>query len=607
MRLSVRMSGIYAEFRRRRVFRTLLGYGIVVFAALQVAEPVIHGLDLPDWSLTLVVVALAAGFPVAAALAWIFDITPRGLERTAPLPSQDGLPAMKLTGTRLILLLVGLAVAGGVPGLVVYAAFFRAGAPARTARAPGAPSIAVLPFTDLSATRDQGYLADGVAEEILNALARVQGLRVVARTSSFSFRGDAVDLRAVASRLRVNSVLEGSLRRDGNRIRVTATLVAAPDGATLWTGTFDREMAGALAVQDEIAGAVTEALAPKLVPHPVVAPAGAAPSSSEAYREFLLGRHLAARLTPEGTKQAIATLEHAIELDPRFAPAWAALASALWSVADRDADTKELVDSFTQRALEAAERAVDLGPDLADGHVVRGELRSSARWDWTGALSDLQLATQIAPGDAGARLGLARIDGVLGRPLEGLAEAERAIDLDPLSVAAWSELGHLRMQLGDRRAAREAFERAAAIDPADQIWIPRRLAQLDLMDGKPAAALATFERVPHVWVRDTGLAMARFSLGDRAGSDAALADLVATSADTAALQIAQVHAWRGEDAEALQWLERARRQRDTGLSSLLGDVHFTRLHGDARFQEVLRRMGLPAEPPAVEHAEAKPR
>ena len=606
MRMSVRLSGVYAEFRRRRVFRTLLGYGIAVFATLQVAEPVIHGLDLPDWSLTLVVVALAAGFPVAAALAWIFDLTPRGLERTAPLPSQDGLPAMNLGGTRLVLLLVGLAVGGGVPGLVVYAAFFRAGAPARTARATGAPSIAVLPFADLSATRDQGYLADGVAEEILNALARVQGLRVVARTSSFSFRGEAVDLRAVASRLRVTSVLEGSLRRDGNRIRVSASLVSAPDGTTLWTETFDRELGGVLAVQDEIAGAVTEALAPRLLPGRAAAPAGAASSSSEAYREFLLGRHLAARLTPEATKQAIATLEHAIELDPRFAPAWAALAAALWSSADRDADTKELVDSFTRRALDAAERAVDLGPDIADGYVVRGDLRSDALWEWKGALADLERATQLAPGDAPARLALARITALLGRPREALAEAERAIDLDPLSVAAWSEMGHLRMQLGDWRGARDAYERAAAIDPGDFIWIPRRLAQIDLMEGRPAAALARFERVPHVWVRETGLAMARFSLGDRAGSDAALADLVATSADTSALQVAQVHAWRGEDAEALTWLERARQQRDTGLSNLAGDIHFTHLRADPRFQDVLRRMGLPVEP-AAEQAEAKPR
>jgi TolB-like protein len=269
----------------------MVGYGIFAFAALQVSEPIMHGAHLPEWVLTAVLVALAVGFPVAVILAWVFDLTAQGVRRT---PSVRAPGAVSFSRSRLAMLLFGVALVAAIPGAAFYL-WRQPGEGGQETAGPGAtPSIAVLPFADLSPRHDQEYLADGMAEEILNALAQVEGLRVAGRTSAFAFKGRNEDLVAIARKLRVSSVLEGSVRLAGTRLRITAQLINASDGFHVWSQTYDRELTGIFAVQDEIARAVVGSLEVKLLgdrrgPAPRLA------MDPEAYRLYLLGRQLVAQ------------------------------------------------------------------------------------------------------------------------------------------------------------------------------------------------------------------------------------------------------------------------------------------------------------------------
>jgi len=245
------------------VIRALVGWGIFAFAVLQIYEPVMHGLHLPEWTLSVVVLTLAAGFPATVVLAWIFDLGPGGIARTAP--SLDETPSLARR-FRVGLLLVGLGVVVAVPGLAWYAwqARTQPAAEVKTALSAG-PSIAVLPFADLSPNHDQDYFSDGVAEEILTALSKVPGLRVPGRASSFYFKGKNAEPSEIARKLGVANLLEGSVRRSGNKLRISAEVVKASDGERLWSQTFDRELTDVFALQDEIARAVVAALSPRLL------------------------------------------------------------------------------------------------------------------------------------------------------------------------------------------------------------------------------------------------------------------------------------------------------------------------------------------------------
>ena len=288
------------ELKRRRVFRALVGYAIAAFAVLQIIEPVMHGFRWPDAVLSYVVVALAAGFPVVVGLAWIFDLGLDGIERTPPAA------APHLRGTRIALVLAGI---GAIAAAPVLAWYLLRGAPrGGTERAnAGAPSIAALPFADMSPEKDQEYFSDGLSEEILNALAQVDGLHVAGRTSSASFKGKAEDLRSIGQKLGVATVLEGSVRKAENRVRITAQLIDVKDGFHLWSRSFDRELKDIFAVQDEIAGAVVAAMRVKLVPGKAPGAPERRTADPEAYNQYLVGRRFFDRGSPESERKAIPT------------------------------------------------------------------------------------------------------------------------------------------------------------------------------------------------------------------------------------------------------------------------------------------------------------
>ena len=235
---------LLAELKRRRVFRALLGYAIVAFAVLQIIEPVIHGLQLPDWTLSFVVVAIGVGFPLTLALAWVFDLSASGIERTRPV-AVEGSP--RASAALFTLLAAGVALAG--VAVVAWHFGFRPGT-GRVAPAPAAPSVAVLPFVNMSPQKDDEYFSDGITEEVINALANVEGVRVVSRTSAFAFKGKNLSVRKIGEELAVATVLEGSVRRQGNDVRIVAQLINAADGYHLWSKTYDRTLENVFAVED---------------------------------------------------------------------------------------------------------------------------------------------------------------------------------------------------------------------------------------------------------------------------------------------------------------------------------------------------------------------
>ncbi len=590
-RRSPGLGNLFAELKRRRVIRALAGYAIVSFAVLQVVEPALHGRHLPDSMLSVVVILLGSGFPITVALAWVLGGTAKG---TARAPTDAGTGPR---GARLAFLLVSLGLLAAAPGLVYF--FVWPGIARQTSETmkapavPMTPSIAVLPFADMSPQKDQEYLSDGIAEEILNALSRVEGLRVTGRTSSFSFKGKGEDVSAIAGKLHVAHLLEGSVRKEGNRVRISAELVSARDGFHLWSETFDRELTGVFAIQDEIARAVVDALKVKLLPGRESARVDRRPVNPEVHEQYLLGReHMRRGIAERNVRLAAEAFEKALALDSGYAPAWAGLSRALWLLGDHAATPAGLAEAH-QRSLAAAEKAIALDPGLPDGYLERASVRQLT-WDFAGAQADVERALALSPGDAREHVGRGSILMSLGRVREGVATLRKAVDLDPLYGRPWVLLAQAQIELGDMASARADLERARELAP-DGPFVWHLLGVTSLLEGQPAAALAAFERSPRENFRMMGVALARHGLGQTAAAQEALDALTTRFADTGAYQIAAVHAWRSERDAAFEWLERAYRQHDGGLVKVKYDPLLRPLRGDPRHQALLRKMNLPVD------------
>src|SRR5882672_8128701 len=377
---------LLAELKRRRVFRALVAYAIVVFAILQVVEPIMHGLALPDWTLSFVIIALGLGFPVVLVLAWIFDVSAAGVERTAPLQPEG---TARFSRARIALLVPAMALLAAAPAAVWYLVS-RTGA--MRARPSVTASVAVLPFVNLSRDKEDEYFSDGFTEEIINALANVKGVRVVSRTSAFAFKGKNLSIRKIAEELAVGSVLEGSVRREGSQLRIVAQLINAADGYHLWSKTYDRQLDNVFAVEGELARSIAVALRPQLLKGAL--PAVQQPTSSmDAHDLYLKGRHHWNKRTGEDLRKAIALFQQALDLDPAYALAHAGLADSYLLLSEySEAPPAEVIPKakahafkasrvindmvgvvFLQsrdydRAIDAFRKTMDLDPGFASAH-----------------------------------------------------------------------------------------------------------------------------------------------------------------------------------------------------------------------------------------------
>jgi TolB-like protein len=448
-------------------------------------------------------------------------------------------------------------------------------------------SIAVLPFVDMSEKKDQEYFSDGLAEELIDLLAQVPNLKVTARTSSFYFKGKSEDIATIAQKLRVAHVLEGSVRKAGNTMRVTAQLIRADNGYHLWSKTYDEDVRDIFKVQDEIAAAVVEALKAQLLPTQQIASRHHT-DNTEAYAQYLLGNQFRIRDTLDANPQALAAYRKAVALDPNYAAAYSGIADALWRIADQT--TPQEADHAN--ALAAAEKAIALAPDSPEGYWARGQLLNFYDFDWHGAEEDYKKALALDPNFGPAQVRYADLLATLGRVPDALAMLRGMLALDPLSVPAWRALGRLLVEEGQFAEARSAAKHLWELRDGD----PRQtLSFIDLYDGHPKQALAemqTSSDSSRIYVSILS-AMANHTLGHDAESQRALDEIVTTRAAALAYQIAEIHAWRGEPDQAFDWLERARRQHDGGISYIKVDRSLSSLRNDPRYHALLRELKLP--------------
>ena len=571
--------GTWARLRRRKVVQWGLAYAAGAWALLQGLEYVS---GLYDWSRQLQQIALLLvliGLPVALVLAWYHG--DRGQQR--------------VSRTELAILTLLFMLGGGIFWRYQHASETTRVATSPTTIAPAAAiandkSIAVLPFVNMSSDPEQEFFSDGISEQVLDLLSRVPQLRVIARTSSFSFKGKDADIATIAQRLDVSHVLEGSVRKSGNRVRITAQLIRAADSSHLWSQTYDRELQDIFAVQDEIAAAVVRQLKVALLGGEL--PARSAATSLEAYNLYLKARYLFDQHTDQGMAKAAEYYQAALAIDPVYAEAWAGLAEAQ-SVRADEGYMDYAVGADQARA--AAQRALELDPAMAKAHFALGLVQFSHDWNWSAAEDSFNRAIALDPNEAKALSLAGSLAQILGRDADGIELCRQAVANNPIGAYERVQLGWALAQAGQLDDAEKEIRTALELTPDyAQGWYFLGLTLL--LKGQPQLAHEAMQREPADKWRLSGLPLTYFALGQKPLSQAALEEAKAKYARNQSYQIALVHAYRGEIDEAFEWLERAYIARDTGLAWFLRtDPFLANIRGDARYTALLGKMNLPQD------------
>ena len=446
-------------------------------------------------------------------------------------------------------------------------------------------SIAVLPFVDLSDKRDQEYFSDGLSEELIDQLARVGDLKVIARTSSFQFRGKNEDIRGIALKLGVSHLLEGSVRKAGDQLRITAQLIEAKGGTHLWSQTYDRSFLDIFKVQDEIARKVSQAL--RVALNVGRTKDEARPSNVLTHNLLLEGHYFENHSNKDDLEKAIRLYKQAIQLEPNHAMAWVRLASAHTRLVEFFGSMKDVAE-----ARGAVEQALRIDPKLAEAHAARAFMLKTFDWDWQGAAAEYRQANKLSADPHRYDAGLAAIGLLFGRVDESIAAKRLALDRDPLSVTAMHTLGIDLYVAGRYEEAASALRKVTELDPSFAS-VRSFLGTALLLQGQPQQALALVEQEPDPSYKSSVLPLVYWSLGRRQESDDAMTALKRDFAPVAAFQIAQAHAFRGETGAALDWLERAYRERDSGVQWTRVDPLLRRaLRDEPRYQAFLVKLKL---------------
>jgi eukaryotic-like serine/threonine-protein kinase len=457
----------------------------------------------------------------------------------------------------------------------------------RAPQAGSEESIAVLPFLDMSEGKDQEYFSDGLSEALIDRLSHNRDLRVIARTSSFQFKGRNEDVRAIAEKLGVTNVLEGSVRKAGNAMRITVQLIRASDGSHVWSQTYQRSFSDIFKVQDEISETVAQALKVTLGPD------GDRPQSrkvdSEAYNQLLQGNYFAERNTQADAEKAIGFYQAAIRLDPGYALAWAKLANTSLHQA---AIGWTRLDAGAARAREALQKAIGIDPGSAYAHRVRGTLLEEVDWNWAQAASEYRRALELDPNDVHARIALADLEAIRsGRFDERIEYSRQALARDPLDNNERWSVGWMLMCAGRFEDSEAALRKLVELNPGfagGQSFLGLSL----LLLNRHADALAAVQKESDESFRLASAPAVYWALGRRAESDAALGELERKYAAASAYNIAEMRAYRGETDAAFRWLDRAYQQRDPGMEVVKFDPLLANLHRDPRFRAMLARMDL---------------
>ncbi|HET6889100.1 MAG TPA: tetratricopeptide repeat protein, partial [Candidatus Udaeobacter sp.] len=433
------------------------------------------------------------------------------------------------------------------------------------------------------------YFSDGLSEELIAALAQVKGLKVIGRSSSFRFKNQKEDSKTIGEKLGVSTLLEGTVRRDSDRVRIVAELVNAVDGSELWSGTFDRELKDIFAVQAEIAKAVATSLELRLLGTEDDSARNVATKSVDAHNAYLQGQFYFQRRNLEGYLKAVGFFDQAIRLDPGYALAYAERSEAWTWIGDLSGEKQKEAWS---KAISDGERAVAIQPNLAEAHAALGWARFFGEWRFDQGLAELRRAQQLAPWNPSMNDKLAPVVVYLGQFEEAEKLARQAIEHDPLAYQARQSLARLLFVQGKLNDAEAAAQKAAELQPTAaggrrwQVFVA-------IQRGDGEAALREAELEPNERYQRFELALAHYARGDRPAADESLAELIARDRDVLAYQIAEVYAWRGENDKAFEWLQVSLDNHDTGLLSLMIDPLVQGLRHDSRYNSVLAKVGLP--------------
>jgi TolB-like protein len=497
-----------------------------------------------------------------------------------PVTHRDGGTLRRVTTITAILVCVGAAVALGVH---FWSLNHRA---PQHAAAITDKSIAVLPFTDMSEKKDQEYFADGMAEETLDLLAKIPTIKVIGRTSSFQFKGQNQDLRAIGAKLGAAYIVEGSVRKSGDRVRVTAQLVDARDGTRLWSETYDRSVGDVLMTQDDIAVGLVRAL--QITVGATELNARRSLRNVEAYDVYLRGRYAMDRYDKEGFEEAASDFRQALELDPKFADAAVAL-SLVYEMQANWAFVPSTVGY--EQARRTADSVLKLDPALARAHTVLGMIHVHYDWDWEGAKREFEMALRSAPHDPFVLSAAGDLQLAIGHYAEAARMYKEALGRDPLDASTYDILSWAEIRLGQVAQAIASERKALEIQP-EYVWAATYLASWLLVAGDPEAAYAAAQREDPA-VRSGALSVTLWALGRKAEAEAAHKQAIVTQADTNPYGIAWWFAYRGDRDEAFKWLERAYTLKDPCVYAIKGEPLMANLVADPRYKAFLRKMNLP--------------
>ncbi len=577
----------FGELKRRNVYKVAVAYAVVGWLLIQVATQVFPFLEIPNWAIRLVIFVTALGFPVALIIAWAFELTPEGVKRTE---DADAARQHSRGGVWIALVLIAATLSLGLFFLGRYTAgtsMPRSSEPA-TASNPQ-KSIAVLPLVNTSGDPSNEYFSDGLSEELIAVLAKIPDLKVIGRSSSFLFKGKSDDSKMIGEKLGVANLIEGSVRKQGDRVRIVAELINAHDGRSLWSDTYDRELKDIFAVQNEIATAVADQMKVKLLGQSARPEAAGLSENPAAHNAVLQSDFYFQQQTADSVRKSISFLQEAVRLDPNYALAYAKLSQAWRQYAASFAidDASKAYDE----ARQAADKAVSLAPDLPEVRMTVGLLAMNPGLDFPAGEKEFRHVLQSFPNNAAAKNGLCLSLLAQGRFTEAEEACRQALLLDPLLTNLWFNLGRITVGTGRYKEAEETFRKGLELQP-NASRFHTYLATLDILQIRPAQAMANAQLENEGFWRDYAVALVQQAQGDRSAADAALKNFIAKDSNGGAFQIAVLYAIRKEPDQMFKWLDTAYATRDSGLTQLAVTPFFLPYVNDSRFLALCQKLNV---------------
>ena len=594
----------FSELKRRNVYKVAVAYAVVAWLVIQVASIVLPTFHAPEWTLQVIIALVVIGFPAALVCSWAFEITPEGLKRESEV--ETGKSITHHTGRRIIG--ITIVVAAIATALFVFQLLrpllTSTSVASATVKALPEKSVAVLAFDNLSDDKGSEYFSDGISEELLTVLQKIPGLRVAARTSAFSFKGKSATAQEIGQKLGVANLVEGSVRKAGETVRIAARLTKTMSGDEIWSENYTRNLKDVFAVQTELAETIVAQLRGQLaggaanpttktqIQAEVRAAEKGGTKNVEAHEAYLQGRFFLNRHSEKEADQGRAAFERAVELDPQFALAWAGLAKAhTWFCNYSTEGGQKGFNTHLAAAREAVEKALAIEPDLAEGLSARLVIETNFDYNWKGAAETLRKALAVAPEDPSLLIWAANLASSRGQLTQALEFCRHSVALDPVNAQARAFLASTLSNLGRQEEARAEYARVIELNPS----APNSYAAIGgsyLLEGKFEEAAVAAQKDAADWARLLVVSCARWGQKRVTESDTALKELIAGNSETAAYQIADAYGYRNDKDKAFEWLERARQQHDAGLPGLRVDTLLPNLHDDPRWDTFLRAMGL---------------